>query len=179
MEKKLPFLLRLGLVMLGQQPNFQPNFDEIPVDPQLNPQEPSPLATDKSKRIWTSIEDNKPAYYSPVSIRIGNRIMDKQWSRVSDGDNDFYVVASTNGEIDGNRVIRDITHWSDTTVTPENVDRVVGLKLLIKLIEENYIPLTEVIGFNKERSEGFNHGIGRSVEVLEREIRRLTAQNKS
>jgi len=59
------------------------------------------------------------------------------------------------------------------------VDRVVGLKLLIKLIEEHYIPLTEVIGFNKEKSEGFNQGIGRSVEVLEREIRRLSVQNKS
>jgi len=178
MEKKLPFLLRLGLVMLGQQPNFQPNFDEIPVDPQLNPQEPSPLATDKSKRIWTSIEDSKPPYYSPISIRIGNKVMDKQWARVSDGDNDFYVVSSAEGNND-NRVIRDITHWSDTVVTPENVDRVVGLKLLIKLIEEHYVPLTEVIGFNKERSEGFNQGIGRSVEVLEREIRRLSAQNKS
>ena len=104
--------------------------------------------------------------------------MDKQWARVNDGDNDFYVVSSAEG-IDDNRVIRDITHWSDTIVTPENVDRVVGLKLLIKLIEEHYIPPTEVIGFNKERSEGFNQGIGRSVEVLEREIRRLSAQNKS
>jgi len=173
MEKKLPFYLRLGMAILGQQPNTQPNFEEIPVDPQPNPQEPSPSVSDNSKRIWTSIEDSKPTYYSPVSIRIGNKVIDKLWSRVSDGDDDYYV------NNDDNRVIRDITHWSDTTVTPENVDRVVGLKLLIKLIEEHYVPLTEVIGFNKERSEGFNQGIGRSVEVLEREIRRLSAQNKS
>jgi hypothetical protein len=161
--KKLPLYLRIGMFVLGQKPNLQPNFEEIPVDPELNPQKTTPWGTgdpttQSAQKIWTSIKDSKPTYYKP---------------RVSDGDNDYYV------NNDDNRVINEITHWSDLTVSPKNVDPAIKLKLLIHLIEENYLPLDQVLGFNRERSEGYNHGIGTAVSVLEREIQRLTKDSQT
>jgi hypothetical protein len=172
--------MRIGYFVLGQDPNQKSisNF-EIPeetlVDPHVNPQEltpeePSKIPTTQSAIIWTRVEDSLPKYYEPVHIRVGNKVMDKLWSRLSDGDNDFYAPCVPLDE--DNRIIRDITHWG-VSVTPANVDGVVRLNLLVKLIEENYIPLEQTLGFNREKSEGFNQGVGRAVEVLEREIRRL------
>ena len=40
--KKLPLYLRIGMAVLGQKPNLQPNFDEVPVDPEVNPQKTTP-----------------------------------------------------------------------------------------------------------------------------------------
>jgi len=176
--KKLPLYLRIGMAVLGQKPNLQPNFDEVPVDPEVNPQKTTPWGsgdptTQSAQKIWTSIKDSKPTYYKPISIRVGNKVIDNLWARVSDGDHDYYV------NNDDNRVIDEITHWSDLTVSPKNVDPAIKLKLLIHLIEENYLPLDQVLGFNKERSEGYNMGIGTAVNVLEREIQRLTKDNQT
>jgi hypothetical protein len=172
--KKLPLYLRIGMAVLGQNKTQKPNFDELLKEPELNPQKTTsegPGETTQSAQIWTSIQDDKPTYYKPISIRVGNKVIDKIWARVSDGEKDYYV------NNDDDRVIDKITHWSDLTVTPENVDPVIKLRNLIHLIEENYLPLDQVLGFNRERSEGYNHGIGTAVDVLEREIQRLTKDN--
>ena len=180
---KLPLYMRIGYFVLGQNSKSQPSVDQFLECPQLNPQslpqegkmDPrTEIPTTQSAMVWTSVGDGLPKYYEPVNIRVGNKVMDKLWARLSDGENDFYAVAGDPG--DDNRVIRDITHWG-WPVTPENVPGIVKLNLLVKLVEENYIPLEQILDFNREKSESFNQGIGRAVEVLEREIRRLRQLN--
>lgn len=180
MRKKYPFYVRFGAMLLNQTHLLYPQEFPEKEQPaqQLNPQKiipPSdpktPDPTTQSAIVWISVEDSLPKYYEPVKIRIGNDVMDKEWARLSGDDNkDFYAVAGD--PKDDNRVIDHITHWG-WTVTPDNIDKVIRLKVLLNLIESNYIPYGEVIEFNKEKTEGFNHGIGRAAEIIETEIHRL------
>jgi hypothetical protein len=171
--KRLPLFLRLGLAITGQGRYSKPEFEKKPGGPQFNPQnlsgtvDPRSDSTSQSAEIWTSIGDKKPIYYKPIKIRVGNKVIDKLWARVSDGEKDYYV------NNDDNRVIIDITHWSDLTVTPENVALVIKLRYLINLIEENYIPLNQVVEMNRERSEAHNHGLSIAIDVIEKEIQRM------
>ena len=97
---------------------------------------------------WYSVEDVRPPYYTPVDIYTGTYVM-RDWSRVSDGEKDYYVNNRDN------QVVTKVKFWKKRKgivypeydpMTANDIPKftVNDIKKLITEIENEYINPSEI-----------------------------------
>ena len=120
---------------------------------------------------WKSVKKAKPLYYQPIYVWDGKKIL-PNWTRVNDGEHDFYVNNVTND------VKTDVTHWSYPygsnipDADPMTANDLPGhdLREIIKAMEKlkTYYSKTFI------DPTQFIEGIESCIEIVQKRLKKIT-----